>query len=292
MTTHATDVGFEATIPVWRGEESWLCVEREPPRRMTDTHWHSHIEINYLVDCAMTYTSGNQEVYVPARRIALFWASVPHQVTEVEGSGQLTCVYLPLEEFMRWGLPVRFCHEVMHGDFLMSLEDDPADRVTFDRWLQDYRRQDETFRRQALDEIHLRLRRMALAGWQLGNSEHAPVRTASGNLARGISHVEAIATFIAARYHEPICVNDVAEHVGLHPNYAMTLFKRVVGLPIAAYLTRHRLSHAQAMLLNTDKKILAIAMDCGFGSLSRFYEAFRSQLHKTPRQYRDEWQRS
>jgi AraC-like DNA-binding protein len=58
-----------------------------------------------------------------------------------------------------------------------------------------------------------------------------------------------------------------------------------VGLSISEYITRHRLRYAQAMLLNTDEKIFAIAMDCGFGSLSRFYEAFRARLGTTPRRY-------
>ena len=110
-------------------------------------------------------------------------------------------------------------------------------------------------------------------------------------VARGMAHVEAMATYIAAHYHEPIGVTQVAGHVGLHPNYAMALFKRVVGLPVAAYITRHRLSHAQAMLLGSDKKVLAVAMDCGFGSLSSFYDAFRQHLHRTPREYRDELRR-
>ena len=106
---------------------------------------------------------------------------------------------------------------------------------------------------------------------------------------RGMAHVEAMADFISAHFHERINIGEVAGHIGLHPNYATTLFKDTVGLSISEYITRHRLSHAQAMLLNTDEKILAIAMDCGFGSLSRFYEAFRARLGTTPRQYRDAW---
>ena len=60
----------------------------------------------------------------------------------------------------------------------------------------------------------------------------------------------------------------------------MTLFRRVVGVPIKEHITRIRLSHAQMLLSNSDDKILSIAMDSGFGSLSSFYEAFQS--HSTP----------
>ena len=130
---------------------------------------------------------------------------------------------------------------------------------------QDWQSEDSSFRRLALDEIQLRLRRLALVGWQLGNSNQAVVRkiTNLGTSTRATAYVEAMANFIAEYYMEPIGVNDVAGHIGLHPNYAMTLFKRIVGLSVSAYITRHRLSHAQAMLLNTDKNILSIVMECG-----------------------------
>lgn len=285
----AAHSGLETRIPPWRGEQSWLCVQRHPPLRMAETHWHSHIEINYLADCAMVYVSNGRRVCLPSHRIMLFWASIPHQVIEIYGDGLLTCLYVSLQEFMSWRLPVRFCHEVMHGGFLLDSEQGTADGAAFDRWLWDYQRRDEGYQRQALDEVQLRLRRMALSGWRLANREHAPIRSAGGHPARGMARVEAMATFIAEHYAESIGVNEVAAHVDLHPNYATTLFKQVVGLPIAAYVTRHRLSHAQAMLLDTDRKILAIAMDCGFGSLSRFYEAFHACLDCTPRQYREAW---
>ena len=281
--------GFDASIPAWQGEDPWLFLQRHRLEPMDDMHWHSHIEINYLIDCSMIYTSAGHQIEVPERRIAVFWAAIPHQVTEVTGDGQIICVYVPVQEFMRWNMPIRFSHEVLHGGFLLNPSQNNNDLIAFERWWDDCQQQNADFRRQALDEIQMRLRRMALSGWQPGNSTETTVRSSSGIGTRDIVHVETMANFIAEHYHEFIGVNEVAEHVELHPNYAMTLFKRIIGLPISAYITRHRLSHAQAMLLNTDKKILAVAMDCGFGSLSRFYETFRSYLGTTPRQYRKQW---
>jgi len=113
--------GLERTIPMWLGEDPWLFFQRHRPTTMEEAHWHSHVEINYLSGCAMTYVSAGQRIRVPAERIALFWAPIPHQVVEVEGDGQINCIYVSLQEFMRWNLPVRFRHETMHGGFLVSL---------------------------------------------------------------------------------------------------------------------------------------------------------------------------
>lgn len=47
-----------------------------------------------------------------------------------------------------------------------------------------------------------------------------------------------------------------------------------MGVSIKNHLTRTRLSHAKMLLSETDQKIVTVAMDSGFGSLSSFYEAF------------------
>ena len=282
---------LETTIPIWQGEDPWLFFQRHHPLAMAEAHWHSHVEINYLSDCVITYVSAGHRIRVPAHRIALFWAPIPHQVVAVEGEGQINCIYLSLQEFFRWNLPVRFRHEIMHGGFLVSLGEDIIDPLLFERWREEHQTDDANLRRHILDEIELRLRRMALSGWQLANVKHTPVRSARDTSTRGIAHIEAMASFIAEHYQERIGVTEIAEHAGLHPNYAMTLFKQIIGLSIAAYVTRHRLSHAQAMLADTDEKILSIALDCGFASLSRFYDAFRNCFGTTPRNYREEWRK-
>ena len=88
--------------------------------------------------------------------------------------------------------------------------------------------------------------------------------------------------FVADHYTSAISVNDVAEHVGLSQSYAMTLFRKVIGIPIKEHITRIRLSHAQMLLSGSDMKIVSIAMDSGFGSLSSFYEAFQARAGQSP----------
>jgi AraC-like DNA-binding protein len=66
----------------------------------------------------------------------------------------------------------------------------------------------------------------------------------------------------------------------------MTLFKRAFGTTLLAYLTQHRISHAQRLLATTEEKILVAALDSGFNSLSRFNAAFKEACGCSPREYR------
>ena len=95
-----------------------------------------------------------------------------------------------------------------------------------------------------------------------------------------------MACFIAQNYTQPLTAEMIGQHVRLHPNYAMALFQQTFGTTLIKYVTEHRLSHAQRLLVTTEEPIVNIAFSSGFGSLSRFNEAFRQSFGCTPRNYR------
>ncbi len=66
----------------------------------------------------------------------------------------------------------------------------------------------------------------------------------------------------------------------------MTIFKREVGLTINQSIVRHRLDTARSMLVATDRPVAQIAFESGFGSLSRFYQAFEARFHSSPGAFR------
>lgn len=54
------------------------------------------------------------------------------------------------------------------------------------------------------------------------------------------------------------------------------------------YLARIRLQNAADLLQNTDKKIIDIAEECGFFSISNFIKAFNNGMGMSPSRYRKE----
>jgi AraC-like DNA-binding protein len=98
--------------------------------------------------------------------------------------------------------------------------------------------------------------------------------------------VERMATFVARHYRDPVGLEDVAREVRLHPDYASALFRKAFGVTPTRFILQHRVSHAQRVLVTSDAKVLEVAMEAGFGSLSRFNSAFRQLCGCSPRQYR------
>ncbi len=72
----------------------------------------------------------------------------------------------------------------------------------------------------------------------------------------------------------------------LSPSRFSSLFVRIVGMSPVDYLIRLRLDRACHMLENTDEKIVNIAMECGFRTLSNFNRLFKRHIGTEPRKFR------
>jgi AraC family transcriptional regulator, melibiose operon regulatory protein len=265
-----TEVDEAPGFRIWRGQ----------PYASMPSHWHDQVEINYSLGGTLTYLLAGSMVRVPSCRLALFWAGMPHGVvrkTEVE---EFYWVYVPLVWVLRLGLPSPFMRRLMSGELICDDEPSETDHPMLVRWSDELPHADEARRRLIIREVEARIIRMALdqsaaVGAERGHTEVGAVRK-----------VSEMARFVAENHAGPLRLDEVARHVGLHPNYATTLFRRHYGMTVGGYLTRLRVCQAQYLLTSTDREVSRIAFETGFGSLSRFYEAFRDVSGRTPGQYR------
>jgi AraC-like DNA-binding protein len=266
-----------------------LTVERWTPTLMPRPDRHNEIELNLLERGSVTYLLGGTKVTVEAGRMSVFWAAIPHQIINV---GDMTSYYVatvPLAWFLQWNLPARLAEPILHGRVVCETRSNESRRdvETFGRWQRDLARPTQAKRRVVLLEIEARLLRMATAL----PAERTPLRPNTPSMeSPALSKAEEIACFLAKNYRRPLSAAEVGKAVRLHPNYAMNLFKKVFTITLTEYLIQHRLSHAQRLLATTGGKILSIAMESGFGSVSRFNDVFRKSFGCSPRAYRREHQ--
>ncbi|MBQ8510956.1 MAG: helix-turn-helix domain-containing protein [Clostridia bacterium] len=94
------------------------------------------------------------------------------------------------------------------------------------------------------------------------------------------------AAVIHARYAEPLTVREVAEAVGVSPNYLGQVFLREMNLTAADYIKRVRLVNALHRVSATDEPLGVIALECGFGSPPVFAREFKRYYGVTPTDYR------
>jgi len=88
---------------------------------------------------------------------------------------------------------------------------------------------------------------------------------------------------------ENISLNDVAMHIGYHPNYFSIYFKQKLNENFITFLTKLRITKAKLLLKNTDLKISAICDRVGYKNQTHFYNLFREHTDGlTPLQYRNQ----
>jgi AraC-like DNA-binding protein len=81
-------------------------------------------------------------------------------------------------------------------------------------------------------------------------------------------------------------LDTLAEQAGLSPYHFLRVFERVAGVTPHQYVLRTRLRHAATRLLVDPGRVIDIALDCGFGDVSNFNRAFRTEFGMSPRVFR------
>lgn len=251
---------------------------------MPEPHIHSEIEVNFLLEGRMTYLFSGEIQTLAAGELGLFWGTVPHRVIAIDDPTSFVCLYLPIETFFALPTSPGFKQAIMRGRLLRATCVEGPDASLFLRWHRDITSGDPRRAELVRDELASRLRRVDVEGW-VDLSAHGG-REPSAPRARQMAKAQRMARYVAENLGTPLRVAEIAAAVALHPNYAMSLFKETLGITVGQYITRQRLSHAQAMLLSTDHDVTRIAFDSGFGSLSRFYEAFKERFGCPPLDYR------
>lgn len=289
---------------------------------MRRAHRHDDLELNYMRRGWYRYLVGGEVVTLEAGGVLALWGAFPHQSVGAASEASMCWATLPLSDAMAMGLPDGLMGRLLSRGFALDERGGPGDEAMFMRWAWDLGearegggravgRADDRGGRRARGggveraevrhivalEVEARLRRLAMdrrgagvgrAGVKGGggSADGGEVELESGTEGGTLDTVAAMARLIAERHRRPLRVAEVASAVGLNPSYAMTLFRRKTGTTINQYLNRQRVAHAQRMLVTGDDGVTEIALAAGFGSISRFYEAFNEATGMSPKAFR------
>lgn len=93
--------------------------------------------------------------------------------------------------------------------------------------------------------------------------------------------------YIYRHYHRPIKAEQVIEDCKASRNTLESHFKKALGKTIHQALHEIRMERAKDLLINSNKSIEDIALNCGLSSAQYLYYLFRKEEGMTPKQYRD-----
>jgi AraC-like DNA-binding protein len=264
------------------------------PQLMPEPHWHGHIEFNLCTGADMVYAIDGEEITVPAGRLFVFWAGVPHRLRQVAPTAsappRLTNIYFPVDSFLAMPHIAKLQVALLSGAMALIPEAIcPFAKV--DGWYRDYCAGDFERSEVVRMELNVLLRRAMLddLDWLRRPLEALGVeRTLSSAHMR---HVIEMLRYVLEHLDEPMTNAQITAVTGLHQNYALTLFTRTMRLPLKKFVIRLRLMRARGLLTESSAAITTVATRCGFSSISQFYQHFKTAYGLPPNAVRDQYVR-
>ncbi len=255
------------------------------PQLMPQPHWHGHVELNFATHVRMGYDFDGTRLEVPDRRLVLFWAGVPHQLTGLQPLGdappRLANIYLPLDSFlqMRHIMPLQ---AALIGRGMVALPEPLCDGDLVQRWYQDYRSGDFERAEIVKMELNALFRRALVSGFDYLRPPQHEIGSDRSLSSAHVRHVIAMVRHVLENLDKPLLNAQVTAVTGLHENYAVSLFSRTMQVPLKQFINRMRLMRARALLVESSTAISAVAEQCGFTSMTQFYAQFRAGYGISP----------
>ena len=103
------------------------------------------------------------------------------------------------------------------------------------------------------------------------------------------SRLMRITAYMYENYHRKLTLNEIAENEHLSLFYLSHLIKESTGLSFQGLLNFIRVEESEKMVLDSRKKMGAIAEECGFSALRYFVKHFEEWFGMTPSEYREKY---
>lgn len=249
---------------------------------MPGPHVHEQIEVLVLERGTLRHSQCGIERELTPGSLVAFWSAFPHYTVECSPDAACVLLYLPADWFL--GHPAAVSLMSYWMERRMIADSDPLHVDWARQRLADFAQDDPVSRHILRLDIESYLLRLGRNLGVVGPS----ATPATGERENHRQGVAAMIDTILKRYAEPLSVADIANAAGVHPHYAMGIFRRTVGLTIWEFLLQVRTAHAQRLLADNRLSVLEAGLGAGFGSCARFYATFRRLTGTTPEKYRRE----
>lgn len=101
-----------------------------------------------------------------------------------------------------------------------------------------------------------------------------------------VNTIETMIDWVENNIEETPTLDGMARYVGYSSYYCSAKFHEVVGISFKEYVQHRKLVLAVSELLNTDRRIIDIAIQFGFSSNEAFTRAFSKIYNCSPNAYR------
>ncbi|RZT02413.1 AraC family transcriptional regulator [Cuneatibacter caecimuris] len=264
------------------------CYRMEQAENFTvPLHWHEETEILFLEQGSFHYSCNMQEQVIAAPAFVVFPSGSIHSLTASQNPSANSLVFrLDMLQFCG-------CDHIQSGLLEPLLEGRISfpplilpDHPCYCEFCRLYRDAFVSAEKGSLpSHIIVKARLLEILALLY---EHDCLTPAAESTLRPelLSNAKLLIRYMQEHYSEKLTVSQMAELTGLNEQYFCRYFRRLFGKTFTGYLNEIRLEQAAGALLQSDKRVIDIAMEHGFDHVGYFIRCFRRYTGMTPQAYR------
>lgn len=250
-------------------------------------HWHSELEINYILQGEGEFICGNDRFHGKEGDILIILPNMLHAAYPEPEGNLIYQAFVFHPGMLGAGMNDRCAKEsvrpLLNGDIgIRRIISGEVERYTLFRACTE-----QILACAAGDVPHgdllLKSELMKLFWLLETDGESTPGRKAKADYGEIIRPA---LEYMIKNFEKNISVEELAEAVHLSKSYFMSCFKRSAGVSAVEYLIQLRVGAACEAISSTEKRISDIAFDCGYSNLSNFNRQFKRVTGYSPKEYR------
>ncbi len=235
-------------------------------------HFHSDIEIVYVIEGGLIVNIGNQTYELGAGEIAVIPSNNIHFYQRKEKSGRNTDYILVFSVEMLY-------QNLFVTPFMVKPKDSQLYLEKFQRLRNVFKEKGKSYileMQSIITEICYHL--SCEDGFDKSNNAVKNVYSDS--------KIQHILEYINNNIKEEFSFEDVCERFSISSAKLRKEFMDTVGMTFSKYVTNRRVCLVESMLRQTDTSIIDICYECGFTSVRTFNRIFLKATGVTPKEYR------
>lgn len=255
-------------------------------RKMTNYHYkhaHGSYEVLYLLAGERIFFINDRTFKIKEGDLVMISPNILHRATNTESPGCEGVLLYFHDSFFDIGSKIEHTLSPLLDKEVVFMRLSIGERTfveeLFSRMLQEIQMQNIGF--ELLIRTYLIQILVFLCRHHQQNSEMSLEHPSSIH-----KKVAEIVQYINSHYMESLSLTSMAERFFISSSYLSKVFKEVTSYTFIEYLNCVRIKEAKKLLMESEKKVVRIAEEVGFGSITHFGRVFKEVTGHPPLYYR------
>lgn len=256
-------------------------------------HWHSEIELTYILDGEMTYIVNQASLHLKKDDCIFVNMNALHAGEQYQDS-DCTYICMTFNPVLIYGFenslikaqyvsPILDTPNFAYALFEDTMPEHPQIAALIEKLVQHFGTQ-QSAHELLVSSTLSELWSYYYASYLKFTAEHSSALSPARS--KHLERLKNSLTFIYANYAEPITLDEIAESCHLSKSEFCRLFKQTLHQTPFDFLLRYRIEQSLPMLRDSNLSITEIACTVGFSGSSYYAEVFRKYMHCSPTQYK------